>query len=287
MATTGVQTVDRRYIGERLDQGEELSYLNARYFDSKQGQFVSQDPVFWEVGLTPDGVRILRNPQIANSYGYAGDNPVVGKDPTGRQYVDANGSITSPYGVGGTAGYQYSSTADDVVYIGLTFSQPGPSGSVTYAPSGNPSDEWNASLSGNYRGITGQGSVDLNNNKSGAIGVGTRGAPSISFTKGIKVKKVLEFLLGGAVGNESTPMTTGPQPGGSNTTFSVPLNTGSRNQSGSRSGSSRSTNISNPTRQQSVSSYISAGYAALNNGDKAAALRAVANAQAALNLIKK
>jgi RHS repeat-associated protein len=77
MATTGVQTVDRRYIGERLDQGEELSYLNARYFDSKQGQFLSQDPMFWSLNQN------LYDPQTFNSYSYASNNPINKKDPTG------------------------------------------------------------------------------------------------------------------------------------------------------------------------------------------------------------
>jgi RHS repeat-associated protein len=84
LSSTGASTLDRRYIGERTDSAEEMSYLNARYYRSGEGQFISQDPVFWEIGSTPDGVLALKNPQSQNSYSYAGDNPIVNKDPTGR-----------------------------------------------------------------------------------------------------------------------------------------------------------------------------------------------------------
>ena len=45
---------------------------------------MSQDPVFWEIGLSKEGVSALTNPQSQNSYGYANDNPITGKDPSGR-----------------------------------------------------------------------------------------------------------------------------------------------------------------------------------------------------------
>lgn len=53
--------------------------------DGKRGQFLSQDPVFWEMGQgTPDSVAVLRNPQAQNSYSYGQNNPIVNKDPDGR-----------------------------------------------------------------------------------------------------------------------------------------------------------------------------------------------------------
>ena len=73
----------RKYIGQFADQNN-LDYLNARYYESTRGQFISQDPVFWEIGLSQDGKNALSNPQALNSYGYANDNPITSKDPNGR-----------------------------------------------------------------------------------------------------------------------------------------------------------------------------------------------------------
>ncbi len=43
--TTGTPTINRQYIGQFTDPSG-LSYLNARYYNSTQGQFLSEDPVF-------------------------------------------------------------------------------------------------------------------------------------------------------------------------------------------------------------------------------------------------
>jgi RHS repeat-associated protein len=45
----GVDASARKYIGQFADQST-LSYLNARYYNSAQGQFISHDPVFLAVG---------------------------------------------------------------------------------------------------------------------------------------------------------------------------------------------------------------------------------------------
>jgi RHS repeat-associated protein len=74
-----------QFIGQEYDGESEMSYLNARYLNNKRGQFLNQDLVFLEMGLnTSEGHVVLRNPQAMNSYSYAGNNPVVLKDPTGR-----------------------------------------------------------------------------------------------------------------------------------------------------------------------------------------------------------
>ena len=73
-----------QFIGQDRDQEADLSYLNARYYRANNGQFLSQDPVFWEIGQTPDGTRVLLDPQLQNSYSYGRGNPVVNKDPEGR-----------------------------------------------------------------------------------------------------------------------------------------------------------------------------------------------------------
>jgi len=66
----------RKYIGQFTDDNSGLSYLNARYYDSGRGQFLSQDPVFW-------AKQNLSDPQSINVYSYALDNPITRKDPSG------------------------------------------------------------------------------------------------------------------------------------------------------------------------------------------------------------
>jgi RHS repeat-associated protein len=80
----------RQFIGQFTDDST-LSYLNNRYYQSDRGQFISEDPVFWEMGLTKDGKAALANPQAQNSYAYANDNPITRKDPTGRGIEDIIG----------------------------------------------------------------------------------------------------------------------------------------------------------------------------------------------------
>ncbi|MES2135180.1 MAG: RHS repeat-associated core domain-containing protein [Patescibacteria group bacterium] len=74
----------KTYIGLYSDSETDLLYAKARYLEPSRGQFISQDPVFWEIGLTQDGRNALINPQAANSYSYAEDNPITKKDPDGR-----------------------------------------------------------------------------------------------------------------------------------------------------------------------------------------------------------
>jgi RHS repeat-associated protein len=84
--STGGADSARKYIGQFSDASN-LDYLNARYYDSSRGQFISQDPVFWGDPKEQD----LRNPQSLNSYAYANDNPITGKDPSGRQVAQSVG----------------------------------------------------------------------------------------------------------------------------------------------------------------------------------------------------
>jgi RHS repeat-associated protein len=60
-SNTGGADSARKYIGQFADQSN-LDYLNARYYDSARGQFVTQDPVFW--GQKQN----IKNPQSLNSY---------------------------------------------------------------------------------------------------------------------------------------------------------------------------------------------------------------------------
>ena len=85
--TYGGTSESIQYVGTRHDAETDLNLMGARYADTRRGQFVSQDPVFWEVGETREGKQILIDPQLANTYSYARNNPITGKDPTGRQNI--------------------------------------------------------------------------------------------------------------------------------------------------------------------------------------------------------
>jgi RHS repeat-associated protein len=63
--------------------------LNARYYDSSRGQFLSEDPIFLSLSQN------LQDPQSLNSYSYSLDNPITKKDPSGK-FVDLSGSVTVP-----------------------------------------------------------------------------------------------------------------------------------------------------------------------------------------------
>ena len=56
------------------------AFLNARYYNSAQGQFLSEDPVF----LGNPKSQVLTDPQSMNSYNYANGNPITKSDPNGK-----------------------------------------------------------------------------------------------------------------------------------------------------------------------------------------------------------
>lgn len=87
---SGAGVGQRIYIGERED-GNNLSYLNARYYQANRGQFLSQDPSFLDIGGAGFEEKYertlqqhLMNPQALNSYSYGLNNPIVNKDPEGE-----------------------------------------------------------------------------------------------------------------------------------------------------------------------------------------------------------
>ncbi len=63
------------YIGERHDDETGLIYLHARYYDPVLGRFLQADTL----DPTIPGVDV-------NRYAYAGNNPVMASDPSGRSY---------------------------------------------------------------------------------------------------------------------------------------------------------------------------------------------------------
>ena len=76
---TGLYDSQRKYIGQEFDQDTGLSYLNARYYNSNIGRFISQDPMFWNFDQS-----WLSDPQNQNSYSYARNNPITMSDPSGK-----------------------------------------------------------------------------------------------------------------------------------------------------------------------------------------------------------
>ncbi|OHA58443.1 MAG: hypothetical protein A2571_01535 [Candidatus Vogelbacteria bacterium RIFOXYD1_FULL_44_32] len=76
--SSGTDVSQREFIGQIYDELTSLSYLNARYYDGSRGQFLSQDPMFWQLPST-----LLVDPQQLNSYSYARNNPLIYKDPLG------------------------------------------------------------------------------------------------------------------------------------------------------------------------------------------------------------
>src|SRR6266702_2026411 len=86
----------RNYV--EIDAGVVHALLNARYYNPTQGQFISQDPVFWGDPKQQN----LQDPQSINTYSYSADNPITKKDPSGRAvgWDDAVG-----IGFGGLIGF--------------------------------------------------------------------------------------------------------------------------------------------------------------------------------------
>ncbi|MER7212581.1 polymorphic toxin-type HINT domain-containing protein [Streptosporangium sp. NPDC000239] len=71
--TDDLPFTDRGFLGKVEDESTGLSYLSARYYDPSIAKFISTDPLL-----------DLRNPQFANPYSYAGNNPIGLSDPDGR-----------------------------------------------------------------------------------------------------------------------------------------------------------------------------------------------------------
>jgi len=111
---SGSFSEQRKYIGQAYDQDTGLNYLNARYYASAVGQFVSQDPAFLAVGdgdllkseINQDQAKYLSDPQGLNAYSYAGDNPITRSDPAGK-----DGSMAADMADFGLLDQEFISTA--------------------------------------------------------------------------------------------------------------------------------------------------------------------------------
>ena len=71
-----------RYVGYQYDNNTGYYFLNARYYDSKTGRFMSLDPY----------KEHKEDPISQNLYVYCGNNPIKYYDPSGNMYLAKNSS---------------------------------------------------------------------------------------------------------------------------------------------------------------------------------------------------
>jgi len=88
---------EKQFGGHYYDQGSDLTYFGARYYDAKIGKFISEDPSFLVLGDTQatktntgeDMSQVLMDPQGLNSYSYVENNPLTKVDPNGKFLIPA------------------------------------------------------------------------------------------------------------------------------------------------------------------------------------------------------
>lgn len=82
------------FANKKTDEETDLQYFEKRYYDPRIGKFTSEDPVFWEVGITKRPNQYFTDPQQWNSYSYVRNNPINMIDPSGemidysKTYID-------------------------------------------------------------------------------------------------------------------------------------------------------------------------------------------------------
>jgi RHS repeat-associated protein len=93
-ATSGAQLFT--FTGKQFQHSVNLYYLGYRYLDPKLGRFVQMDPL---LNQNP------RDPQTANRYAYAKNNPLRFSDPDGRMaFILEGGYLLTPKSAGGVQG---------------------------------------------------------------------------------------------------------------------------------------------------------------------------------------
>lgn len=127
----------RKYIGQEFDADTNLSYLNARYYNSAISRFTSQDPVFWNFDSN-----WLADPQNQNAYAYARNNPITLSDPSGNAAYGFN-----LFSIGGEGGFGF-------------FGAGGLSIDAQYVNGGNPSENGLALII-SYGGTLGWGNSSI------------------------------------------------------------------------------------------------------------------------------
>src|SRR5207248_897021 len=117
----------RKFAGHELDDDTGLTYMDARYYDSGIGRFISADPAYLAVGEEAELSRktrspsegYLADPQALNSCSYARNNPLRNIDPTGEFSWDTVISFGAQT-VKDTGNFIANSTAAAVRAVGLS-----------------------------------------------------------------------------------------------------------------------------------------------------------------------
>lgn len=100
---TGSYDERRKFAGSEYDIDSGLNYMEARYYKSDVGRFISQDPAF----LRLDRLSIqLVDPQSWNSYTYARNNPLLLMDPNGEFWHIVAGAAIGAVVSGGVTYWQ-------------------------------------------------------------------------------------------------------------------------------------------------------------------------------------
>ena len=86
--TTKIGYYKYLFANKQLDDETDLQYFEKRYYDNRIGRFTTEDPVFYEVGLTKRPNQYFTDPQQWNTYSYVRNNPINLVDPTGELPVD-------------------------------------------------------------------------------------------------------------------------------------------------------------------------------------------------------
>jgi RHS repeat-associated protein len=146
--SSGSYSPQRRFIGQVYDDNTNFNYLQARYYQSSTGRFISQDIMFkligssdfdkkwsgnWRDVQSSDQLALteyLSNPQNLNSYSYAINNPLKYSDPNGEFYAQIIGT-----GLGLLGGFVGQYGSDIVQNINS-----GKSGISMILPSSSPKD---------------------------------------------------------------------------------------------------------------------------------------------------
>jgi len=107
----------KQFTGKEQDEGTNLYYFGARYYDSEIGRFVSVDPVVINPSLW-----LMIDPQSLNAYTYARNNPI--------KFVDRDGKVAETVWDGanviadfGAVGYEAGQAlGDGIIYTyGVVF----------------------------------------------------------------------------------------------------------------------------------------------------------------------